>query len=260
LRALVEADHPPWRGRRPGALLGRCRARLDDAPVGETLATVRRRRLRAAASPAPPFRGSRRMTVWRRGPGEPVHRKRGPRLLRRMGLEAISPKPQRRAPGGRHRMYPSVRRGVQGERPDQVGRTDSPSVPLAPGFRDWAARLDWDSRSVRAGRLSNPRDGSCCRDLLDEAWRRGRPEGVNTNQGAPCTAQAWTGRLAAAGVAVRRAGTGRCRDNVFGERWGRTVKEEDIDLRGQEDVPELHEGCERYFRLDNDERPQQALA
>jgi putative transposase len=48
----------------------------------------------------------------------------------------------------------------------------------------------------------------------------------NTDQGVQFTAEAWTSRLERAGVAVSRAGKGRCLDNVFVERLWRSVNEE----------------------------------
>jgi putative transposase len=46
----------------------------------------------------------------------------------------------------------------------------------------------------------------------------GQPAVFNTDQEVQFTAQAWTGRLEAAGVAVSVDGKGRCLDNVFVER------------------------------------------
>jgi putative transposase len=60
-------------------------------------------------------------------------------------------------------------------------------------------------------------------------------------------------------VAVSRDGRGRALDNVFVERPWRTVKYDDIYLRGCEEVPELHQGLGRYFGFDNDERLYQSL-
>jgi putative transposase len=132
-------------------------------------------------------------------------------------------------------------------------------VPLARGFLYLAAILDWFSRSVLAWRLSKPLDGSFCLEMLDEALSRGRPEVGNTDQGVPFPAQAWTGRLESAGVAVSRDGRGRCLDNVFVERLGRTVQEEDIYLWRYETVPQLQQGLGRYFPYANAERLHQAL-
>ena len=39
----------------------------------------------------------------------------------------------------------------------------------------------------------------------------------------------------------------------------RTIKYEDIYIRGYEAVPELHRGLGRYFGFYNDERPHQSL-
>ena len=81
----------------------------------------------------------------------------------------------------------------------------------------------------------------------------------NTDQGVQFTAAALTGRLESAGVAVSMDGQGRCLDNVFVERLWRSVKYEDIYIRGYETVPELQRGLARYFAFYNDERPHQSL-
>ena len=145
------------------------------------------------------------------------------------------------------------------ERPDQVWSTDITYVPLPAGFMYLAAIIDWYSRYVLAWRLSNTLDGSFCLEMLEEALSRGRPEVFNTDQGVQFTAAACTGRLEAAGVAVSMDGKGRCLDNVFVERLWRTVKYEDVYLRGYEAVPELQQGLGRYFPFYNEERPHQSL-
>ena len=62
-----------------------------------------------------------------------------------------------------------------------------------------------------------------------------------------------------AGVAVSMDGRGRCLDNVFVERLWRSVKYEDVYLRGYETVLQLHEGLGRYFSFYNTERLHQSL-
>src|SRR5262249_7089537 len=150
------------------------------------------------------------------------------RLMHVMGLQAIYPKPRLSQAGRGHRVYPYLLRGLTVTRPDQVWSTDITYVPLSKGFMYLAAIIDWYSRYVIAWRLSNTLDGSFCLEMLEEALRRGRPEIFNTDQGAQFTAQAFTGRLEAAGVQVSMDGRGRCLDNVFVERLWRTVKYEDI--------------------------------
>ena len=245
--------------RRQCVLLGLCRSSLYYEAVQETAENLRLMRRIDREYTAHPFLGSRRLTKWLQEQGEAVNRKRVQRLMRQMGLEAIYPKPKLSAAGRGHRIYPYLLRNVSIERPDQVWSTDITYVPLASGFMYLAATLDWFSRYVLAWRLSNTLDGSFCLEMLDEALRRGRPEVFNTDQGVQFTAQAWTGQLESAGVAVSMDGRGRCLDNVFVERLWRTVKYEDIYLWRYETVPQLQQGLGRYFPYYNEERLHQAL-
>jgi putative transposase len=206
-----------------------------------------------------PFYGSRRITAWLVRQGHEVNRKRVQRLLRRMGLEAIYPKPKLSAAGPGHRVYPYLLRDVPIDRVGQVWSADITYLPLPGGFMYLAATIDWFSRYVIAWRLSNTLDGSFCLEMLDEALRGGRPEVFNTDQGVQFTAGAFTGRLEGAGVAVSMDGRGRALDNVFVERLWRSVKYEDIYIRGYEAVPELHQGLGRYFTFYNQERLHQSL-
>jgi putative transposase len=240
-------------------LLGLSRASLYYEPAAETPDNLRLMRRIDEQYTARPYYGSRRMAVWLNQQGERVNRKRVQRLMRVMGLEAVYPKPRLSLAGQGHRLYPYLLRDVRIERPDQVWSSDITYVPLATGFMYLAAVIDWYSRCVLAWRLSNTLDGSFCLEMLDEALAAGRPEIFNTDQGVQFTAQAWTGRLESAGVAVSMDGRGRCLDNVFVERLWRTVTYEDVYLKGYEAVPELARGLREYFRFYNEERPHQAL-
>jgi putative transposase len=251
--------HPQPSARRQCELLGQSRSGLYYQPAAETAENLRLMGLIDREYTAHPFLGSRRLTRWLIGQGEAVNRKRVQRLLRVMGLEAIYPKPKLSAAGRGHRLYPYLLRNVSIERPDQVWSTDITYVPLVGGFMYLAAVIDWFSRYVITWRLSNTLDGSFCLEMLDEALSGGRPEVFNTDQGVQFTAEAWTGRLEKAGVAVSMDGKGRCLDNVFVERLWRSVKYEDIYLWRYEAVPQLRQGLGRYFPYYNEERLHQAL-
>jgi putative transposase len=245
--------------RRQCELLGLNRSSLYYEPAGETSENLRLMRLIDEQYTACPFYGSRRMAAWLTQQGDEVNRKRVQRLMRVMGLEAIYPKPRLSAAGHGHRIYPYLLRDVKIERPDQVWSADISYVPMVAGFMYLAATIDWYSRYVVAWRLSNTLDGSFCLEMLDEAFSQGRPEVFNTDQGVQFTAEAFTGRLESAGVAVSMDGRGRALDNVFVERLWRTVKYEDIYIRGYEEVPELRRGLARYFAFYNHARLHQSL-
>jgi putative transposase len=256
---LVEVNHPELSVRRQCELLELSRSTFYYEPTGAAPEDLRLMRLIDEQYTAHPHYGSRRMTQWLTRRGEEVNRKRVQRLMRTMGLEAIYPKPRLSAAGRGHKIYPYLLRGVKIERPDQVWSTDITYVPLPSGFMYLAAVIDWYSRYVVAWRLSNTLDGGFCLEMLDEALRTGKPEVFNTDQGVQFTAEAFTGRLLSAGVAVSMDGRGRALDNVFVERLWRTVKYEDIYLRGYEAVAELLQGLIRYFAFYNQERLHQSL-
>jgi putative transposase len=245
--------------RRQCELLGLSRSSLYYEPAGESAENLRLMRKIDEQYTACPFYGGRRMTAWLVEQGEEVNRKRVQRLMRTMGLEAIDPKPRLSTPGQGHKISLYLLRGVTIERADQVWSAEITDVPMTSGFMYLAAVIDWFRRYVVAWRLSNTLDGSFCLEMLEEALRSGKPEVFNTDQGVQFTAAAFTGWLESARVAVSMDGRGRALDNVFVKRLWRSVKYEDIYIRGYEAVPELHWGLGRYFGFYNDERLHQSL-
>jgi putative transposase len=257
-RGLIEEGHPELSVRRQCELVGLNRSTLYYEPAPETAENLRLMRLIDEQYTRCPFYGSRRIAAWLRSEGHEVNRKRVQRLLRVMGLEAIYPKPNLSAGRG-HNVYPYLLRDVAVERVNQVWSADITYLPLRSGFMYLLATIDWFSRYVIAWRLSNTLDGSFCQEMPEEALGRGKPEVFNTDQGVQFSAGAWAGRLERAGVAVSMDGRGRCLGNVFVERLWRTVKYEDVYLKGYERVPELEGGLRAYFAFYNGERLHQSL-
>jgi putative transposase len=256
----VDEAHPRLSVRRQCELLGLSRSSYYYEAAPESGENLRLMALIDRQYTECPFYGSRRVTAWLNlDKGEGVNRKRVRRLMRLMGLEAIHPRPRLSAGDHSHKVYPYLLRGVSVERADQVWSTDITYVGLPGGFMYLAAVIDWHSRFVLGWRLSNTLDGSFCLDLLREVLASGRPEVFNTDQGAQFTAAAFTGTLEAAGVAISMDGRGRCLDNIFVERLWRSVKYEDVFIRGYETVPELRAGLARYFGFYNERRRHQSL-
>jgi putative transposase len=196
-----------------------------------------------------PFSGSRGLTQWLIRQGYAVNRKRVQRLMRVMGLEAIYPRPRTSEACPGHRIYPYLLRNLAIERSDQVWSTDITYVPLRGGFMYLVAVLDWHSRYVLSWELSNTLDSAFCVSALEAALRRGQPEIFNTDQGSQFTSQTFTSVLTKAGIAISMDGRGRALDNVFIERLWRTVKYENIYLRGYETAAELELGLTAYFKF-----------
>jgi putative transposase len=207
-----------------------------------------------------PFYGSRRMVVYLQEQGHAVNRKRVQRLMRVLGLAGMAPGPNTSRPHPQHKIYPYLLRGVAVVRPNQVWSTDITYIRLEHGFAYLVAIIDWYSRRVLAWRVSNTLEAEFCVDCLEDALRtHGRPEIFNSDQGSQFTSEAFTGVLRREGIAISMDGRGRALDNIFVERLWRSVKYEDIYLKGYASLSELRLGLTEYFAFYNGERPHQSL-
>ena len=207
-----------------------------------------------------PFYGSRKMTAYLRGRGHRINRKRVQRLMGILGLAGMAPGPTTSRPHPQHTVYPYLLRGVDVVRPNQVWSTDITYLRLARGVAYLVAVMDWYSRKVLAWRVSNTLESGFCVDGLEHALQiHGTPEIFNTDQGCQFTSEAFTGMLKAHGIAISMDGRGRALDNIFVERLWRSVKYEDVYLKGYVTVPELLLGLTEYFVFYNTERPHQSL-
>src|ERR1700748_993648 len=115
-----------------------------------------------------PFLGSRRMMAMLNGEGCHINRKRVQRLMRRMGIAALGPKPRttKLAPG--HKIFPYLLRNLVIERPNHVWAADITYIPIGRGVLYLVAIIDWASRAVLAWRLSNTMDAAFCLAALEE--------------------------------------------------------------------------------------------
>ena len=207
-----------------------------------------------------PFLGSRKIRQYLRGLGYKINRKRVQRLMGVLGLAGMVPGPNTSRPHPQHKVYPYLLSGVNVVRPNQVWSTDITYIRLPRGFVYLVAVIDWYSRKVLSWRLSNTLDSGFCVDCLEQALQTyGAPEIFNTDQGCQFTSAAFTGVLLARGIAISMDGRGRALDNIFVERLWRSVKYEDVYLKGYATMPELLMGLTEYFVFYNTERTHQSL-
>ena len=256
---MIEVHHPALSLRRQCELLGLNRATFYREPAGETPLNLELMRLIDAEYTRTPFYGYRKMAIRLQQQGYAVNPKRVRRLMRTMGLQTVYPRPHTSIPNPQHKKYPYLLRDLEVKRPNQVWSADITYVPMPLGFMYLVAVIDWFSRFVLAWQLSNTLDGLFCLDALRLACQLGRPDIFNTDQGVQFTARAFTDELEMAGIRISMDGRGRAFDNIFVERLWRTVKYEDIYLKGYATVPALETGLEDYFQFYNYQRPHQSL-
>ena len=207
-----------------------------------------------------PFAGSRMLRDLLAADGSKVGRRHITTLMRKMGIEAAYRKPNTSKPAPGHKIYPYLLRGLAIDRPNQVWATDITYIPMARGFVYLCAVMDWCTRRILAWRVSNTMEAEFCVETLEDALaRHDRPEIFNTDQGSQFSGAAFTGVLIREDIAISMDGKGAWRDNVFVERFWRSVKYEEVYLRAYEDVPEACQSLGRYLDFYNGRRPHTAL-
>jgi putative transposase len=192
--------------------------------------------------------------------GHSIGRKHVRTLMRRMGIEALYRKPRTSIPAREAAIYPYLLENRAIERPNEAWASDITYVPMAHGFLYLMAIIDVASRKVLAWRLSNTLTAEFCVEALEEALKKfGPPEIFNTDQGSQFTSEEWLTPLQAAGVAISMDGKGRWIDNVFIERLWRSVKYEEIYLRGYANGHEAERSLSKYFAFYNARRVHETL-
>lgn len=194
--------------------------------------------------------------------GIQVNPKRIRRLMRKLGVEAIYPKPRKNtsAANKEHKKYPYLLNAMEINRPDQVWCADITYIRLAGGFVYLVAIMDWYSRCVLSWELSNTMDAAFCVEALQRALATGRrPEVFNTDQGSQFTSEAFTGLLTKHGIAISMDGVGRAFDNIMVERLWRSVKYEDVYIRDYKTPTAARFGLRRYFEHYNHRRRHRSL-
>jgi len=206
-----------------------------------------------------PFLGSRKMRDYLRRQGHKANRKRVQRLMQKMGIMSVAPKPNTSLGNKAHAIYPYLLRDLTIDHANQVWCTDITYIKLRGGFVYLVAVMDWYSRQVLSWEISTSMDSSFCVSALERAIRLyGKPEIFNTDQGSQFTSEAFTGVLKQHEIKISMDGKGRWMDNVFIERLWRSVKYEDIYLKEYKSVEELRCGLKQYFQYYNYERTHQS--
>lgn len=207
-----------------------------------------------------PMYGSRRMQAMLRREGMVVGRSRIRRLMRKLGLWALTPKPNTSKAHPQHKVYPYLLRGMTISRANQVWASDITYIPMQKGFLYLVAIMDWATRRVLSWRLSNTLDAQFCVEALKEAITRyGVPAIFNSDQGSQFTSNAFTEVLSTHGIAISMDGCGRCYDNIFVERLWWTLKHEWVYLRPVANGHEQKASLKAFFEWYNTCRLHQAL-
>jgi putative transposase len=204
-----------------------------------------------------PFFGRAKHTIELRNKGYDVNHKR---LMKKLGIIARVPGPHTSRGNKEHEKYPYLLKGLNINRINQVWAIDITWIPTYEGSLYLVAILDLFSRFIISWRLNNSMEVDFCIEALEDALKIGKPEIFNSDQGSQFTAHAFTRVLKENQIQISMDGKGRYADNIFIERFWRTLKHEEVYPREYETGEDAHQGISSYICFYNEKRIHQSLS
>lgn len=182
------------------------------------------------------------------------------RIMHTYRLYPVYHGPDTSGPAPENKIYPYLLRNKVIRYPNQVWVTDITYIKAGSGTVYLMAIMDVFSRKILKWRVFNTMDAFYYAQLLEETIQEyGIPAIFNTDQGAQFTSAVFTGVLLKYGIQISMDGRNRCLDNIYIERFWRTVKYEDIYLHRYAAVMELKKGLKSFISYYNTERAHQGL-
>jgi len=201
-----------------------------------------------------PYYGSRKIAVILN-----VNRKRVQRLMREMGISAIHPGPNLSRRNHKQGVYPYLLNNITASYPNHVWAIDITYIRLRHGFMYLVAVIDLYSRYIVSWELSQTLEIDFVLSCAEQALKHGKPLIWNSDQGGHFTSPKYIEILEEANVKISMDGKGRSIDNIFIERFWRSLKYENVYLKGYETPREARIGIAEYIQHYNNERPHQSL-
>jgi putative transposase len=257
---MIEVNHPQLSMSKQCDLLSIHRSGLYYQPVQESEQNLLLMRKLDEQYLLTPYYGIRKMTAWLLREGFSVNRKRVARLMRLMGLQTLYPKKDLSKPNVEAKKYPYLLKGLTINCVHQVWATDITYIPMKKGFMYLVAIIDLYTRKILSWALSNTLEVNFCTKILQEALDKyGKPDIFNSDQGSQFTSNEFTALLEQNNIRISRDGKGRALDNIFIERFWRSLKYEHVYLNPASDGLNLYEGIHHYIQHYNYHRPHQSL-
>jgi putative transposase len=181
-------------------------------------------------------------------------------LMETMAIEAIYPKPNLSQNNSPHPIYPYLLKGLAIMKPNQVWGADITYIPLHGGFCYLVVFLDWYSRFVVGWKLSTTLQTEFVLDAALEAiGRYGFPLIINVDQGVQFTDGLFISLWEPKSTRISMDHRGRCFDNIFTERFWRTLKYYEVYLKDYQTVWDAEKQIGDFIKFYNNRYLHQAL-
>lgn len=208
-----------------------------------------------------PTRGTRRMAKELRKLGYRIGRCHVRRLMRIMRLKTVYCLPRTTISDPAKYKYPYLLRNLKINRPNQVWSLDISFIPMPKGFMYLLAIMDVYSRFIVGWSLSNTMESEWVVNTLSASIAQyGKPEIINSDQGSQFTSDEYVNFVKGLEtVKISMDGKGRAIDNVYIERFFRTIKYDKIYLERPETGNELYAVCKQFIHYYNERRDHSSI-
>ncbi len=255
-RQMIVKSHPRLSLKKQCKILSISRSKIYYKPKGESILNLRLMEAIDKQFLEHPYYGVERMTDYlNMDLGYHVNVKRIRRLYSLMNLHTIYAKPKTTKQNPEHTVYPYLLRGLKITYANQVWQTDITYIPMFKGFMYMAAIIDVYSRKILGWSISNSMTTKWVAELLEDTIsKHGKPEIHNSDQGSQYTSEDYIERLKDHEIKISMDGRGRALDNVYIERFWRSIKQEKIYLNPPNGGLELFNMTKDYVRFYNEKR------
>jgi putative transposase len=208
-----------------------------------------------------PTRGTRRMARELRKLGYETGRCHVRSLMRIMRLKTVYCMPRTTISDPAKYKYPYLLRNLRIDRPNQVWSLDISYIPMPRGFMYLLAIMAVYSRFIVGWSLSNTMESEWVVNTLKVSIAQyGKPEIINSDQGSQFTSDEYVSFVKdLKTVKISMDGKGRAIDNVYIERFFRTIKYDKIYLERPETGNELYSVCKQFINYYNERRDHSSI-
>jgi putative transposase len=170
------------------------------------------------------------------------------RLMRLANITPIYPRRHLTQWKASKYIYPYLLRHLAIKEVNQVWEIDITYGPMQKGFMYLTAIIDVYSRFIVGWGLSNSLDAASSLNVVKKAVDQyGTPTILNSDQGSQFTCKEYIDYLKSNGIQISMDGKGRALDNIFIERFWRTIKYQYIYLNPSASGVDLFIGIKKWI-------------
>lgn len=208
-----------------------------------------------------PTRGTRRMRDELVKLGFTIGRCHTRSLMQIMRMKTIYCRPRTTVITPGDYKFPYLLRNLDISRVNQVWAIDITYVPMNRGYMYLVAIIDLKSRFIVGWSVSSTMESSWIIETLQKAVKlHGVPEIMNSDQGSQFTSEQYVSYVKSLiSCKISMDGKGRAIDNVYIERFWRTIKYDKLYLEDLQTGHDVYQACNEFITYYNRKRDHSSL-